>query len=84
MSMFILETKPAGYVLYAANEAEKASNITLVDVKAQDANQWLEDLLSISEGKPYYSTLIVPKELRQQAPVSETGRVELMRYIARL
>ena len=25
MSMFILETEPAGYVLYAANEAEKAS-----------------------------------------------------------
>ena len=34
MSMFILETEPAGYVLIAANEAEKASNITLVDVKA--------------------------------------------------
>ena len=25
MSMFILETEPAGYVLMAANEAEKAS-----------------------------------------------------------
>ena len=25
MSMFILETEPAGYVLIAANEAEKAS-----------------------------------------------------------
>ena len=37
MSMFILETEPAGYVLYAANEAEKASNITLVDVKAVGA-----------------------------------------------
>ena len=36
-SMFILETEPAGYVLYAANEAEKASNITLVDVKAVGA-----------------------------------------------
>ena len=37
MSMFILETEPAGYVLIAANEAEKASNITLVDVKAVGA-----------------------------------------------
>lgn len=37
MSMFILETEPAGYVLIAANEAEKASNITVVDVKAVGA-----------------------------------------------
>ena len=35
--MFILETEPAGYVLIAANEAEKSSNITLVDVKAVGA-----------------------------------------------
>jgi ethanolamine utilization microcompartment shell protein EutS len=32
-SMFILEVEPAGYAVYAANEAEKAANITLVDVK---------------------------------------------------
>ncbi|MCT0225186.1 BMC domain-containing protein [Synechococcus sp. CS-1328] len=37
MSIFILETEPAGYVLIAANEAEKASNITVVDVKAVGA-----------------------------------------------
>ncbi len=37
MSMFILETEPAGYVLLAANEAEKSSNITIVDVKAVGA-----------------------------------------------
>ncbi len=37
MSMFILETEPAGYVLFAANEAEKASNITVVDVKGVGA-----------------------------------------------
>ena len=36
-SMFILETEPAGYVVYAANEAEKAARITLVDVKAVGA-----------------------------------------------
>jgi hypothetical protein len=34
MSMFILETDPAGYIVYAANEAEKAAEITLVDVRA--------------------------------------------------
>ena len=34
MSMFILETDPAGYIVLAANEAEKAANITLVDVRA--------------------------------------------------
>ncbi len=34
MSMFILETDPAGYIVYAANEAEKAANVTLVDVRA--------------------------------------------------
>ena len=33
-SMFILEVEPAGYIMYAANEAEKAAHITLVDVKA--------------------------------------------------
>ena len=33
-SMFILETEPAGYIVYAANQAEKAANINLVDVKA--------------------------------------------------
>lgn len=33
-SLFILETEPAGYIVYAANEAEKAANITLVDVRA--------------------------------------------------
>jgi len=36
-SMFILETEPAGYVVYAANEAEKAANITLVDARAVGA-----------------------------------------------
>ena len=30
-SMFILETEPAGYIVYAANQAEKASNVTLVE-----------------------------------------------------
>jgi microcompartment protein CcmL/EutN len=33
-SMFILEVEPAGYIVYAANEAEKAAHVTLVDVKA--------------------------------------------------
>ena len=36
-SMFILETEPAGYIIYAANQAEKAASITLVDVKAVGA-----------------------------------------------
>jgi hypothetical protein len=31
-SLFILETEPAGYVTFAANEAEKAANIFLVSV----------------------------------------------------
>jgi hypothetical protein len=31
-SLFILETEPAGYIVYAANEAEKAARVTLVDV----------------------------------------------------
>jgi ethanolamine utilization microcompartment shell protein EutL len=31
-SLFILETEPAAYVAFAANEAEKAANIKLVDV----------------------------------------------------
>ncbi len=36
-SMFILEVEPAGYIIYAANQAEKAANITLVDVRAVGA-----------------------------------------------
>ena len=32
-SIFILEVEPAGYIIYAANEAEKAAHVTLVDVK---------------------------------------------------
>jgi len=36
-SMFILETEPAGYIVYAANQAEKAANIKLIDVKAVGA-----------------------------------------------
>lgn len=36
-SMFILETQPAGYIVYAANQAEKAASIKLVDVRAVGA-----------------------------------------------
>ncbi len=36
-SMFILETEPAGYIIYAANQAEKAANITIIDVGAVGA-----------------------------------------------
>jgi hypothetical protein len=36
-SMFILETEPAGYIVYAANEAEKAARVTLVDARAVGA-----------------------------------------------
>jgi len=36
-SMFILETEPAGYIVYAANEAEKAANISLIDCRAVGA-----------------------------------------------
>lgn len=32
-SLFILETDPAGYITFAANEAEKAANISLVEVR---------------------------------------------------
>ena len=37
-SMFILECAPAGYIIYAANQAEKAANITLIDVRAVGAH----------------------------------------------
>jgi hypothetical protein len=32
-SLFILETDPAGYAVFAANEAEKAANVKLVEVR---------------------------------------------------
>lgn len=36
-SIFILETEPAGNIIYAANEAEKAAKITLVEAHAVGA-----------------------------------------------
>lgn len=33
-SMFIMECEPAGYIVYAANEAEKAANVTLIEARA--------------------------------------------------
>ena len=36
-SLFILETEPAGYAAFAANEAEKAANVSLVDVRPYGA-----------------------------------------------
>ena len=44
----------------------------------QKANSWLEELLSISEGTPYHSTLIVPKELRTQASTPESGDARIL------
>ena len=32
-SLFILETEPAGYIAFAANEAEKAANINIVETQ---------------------------------------------------
>jgi len=42
-SLFILETEPAGYVAFAANEAEKAANVSLVQVVPYGAfgRMWL-------------------------------------------
>ncbi len=36
-SLFILETEPAAYVAFAANEAEKAANVFLIDVRTTGA-----------------------------------------------
>ncbi len=36
-SLYILETDPAGYVVFAANEAEKAAEISLVDIRPSGA-----------------------------------------------
>jgi hypothetical protein len=36
-SLFILESEPAGYIAYAANEAEKAARVTLIDVRPYGA-----------------------------------------------
>ena len=42
----------------------------------QEANSWLEKLLHISEGTPYQSNLIVPKELRTQAATPESSKIK--------
>ncbi|MDR9500102.1 MAG: BMC domain-containing protein, partial [Hydrogenovibrio sp.] len=36
-SMLIIECEPAGYIVHAANEAEKAANVTLVEARAVGA-----------------------------------------------
>lgn len=36
-SMLIMEVEPAGYIIYAANEAEKAANVTLIEARAVGA-----------------------------------------------
>ncbi len=36
-TLFVLETHPAGYALFAANEAEKAANVKLLEVRAMGA-----------------------------------------------
>jgi hypothetical protein len=36
-SLFLMETDPAGYVSFAANEAEKAANVYLVDIRPYGA-----------------------------------------------
>lgn len=36
-SIFIMETEPAGYIILAANEAEKAAHITLIEARAVGA-----------------------------------------------
>lgn len=36
-TLYILEVHPAGYVVYAANESEKAANISIVDVRPSGA-----------------------------------------------
>ncbi|MEZ4256736.1 MAG: hypothetical protein R3A78_13675 [Polyangiales bacterium] len=36
-SLFIMETDPAGYIAYAANEAEKAAHVYLVDIRPYGA-----------------------------------------------
>lgn len=33
-SMFILEVEPAGYIIYAANQAEKAAHISIIEIRA--------------------------------------------------
>ena len=45
-SLFILETEPAGYVAFAANEAEKAAHVDLVQVQPSGAfgRLWLSGL----------------------------------------
>ena len=36
-SLFLLETQPAGYIIFAANEAEKAANVKLIQVRPYGA-----------------------------------------------
>ena len=50
-SMFILETEPAGYIVYAANQAEKAANITLVHYQPSGRYGRLYIAGTDSEGK---------------------------------
>ena len=66
--MFLLETEPAGYVTFAANEAEKAANINILAVRAVG-----------SFGRVYIGgeerDVVVAHEAATQAIESVTGKV---------
>jgi ethanolamine utilization microcompartment shell protein EutL len=68
-SMYILECEPAGYIVYAANEAEKASNITLIECRAVGAYGRL-----ILAGKE--ADITVAAEAATQALQNLSGQVQ--------
>ena len=67
-TLFVLETEPAAYAAYAANEAEKAANINILEVRAVG-----------SFGRVYIGgeerDVVVAHEAATQAIESVTGKV---------
>lgn len=66
-TLFVLELQPAGYAYYAANEAEKASHINIINVQGYG-----------SYGRIYIageeSEVIVSKEMVEQRLLALSGR----------
>lgn len=66
-TLYVLELQPAGYAYYAANEAEKASHINIIDVKGVG-----------SFGRVYIageeSEVLISKEIVEKRLESLSGR----------
>ena len=77
-SLFILETEPAGYVAFAANEAEKAAHVSLVQVQPYGAfgRLWLSGPEAEIDAAAAAATAAIEGLAGRQAKSSSIGSRE--------